>query len=258
VACAIGRKTRASDQQAADRGRVRALRKVRIVRRQDRNTWAVGLVAAAVIAVPAAGPRAAVLAGRVVLTPRAAPQQAAMNPYAGSLGALSSCCGAAAPTVDDVRNVVVSLPDLVGSVSAPGDVRPEMRQVQQSFEPRVLGVPVGTTVDFPNHDPIFHNAFSYSKAKRFDLGKYGKGKSASVTFDKPGVVQIFCDIHSNMSAWVYVVPSAHVVQPGRDGEFVLRGVPAGTHTIEIWHPERGTERRTVTVTDAGARVEIAF
>jgi len=218
-------------------------------------------VIAIVVALAAAQPTdvaAATVSGRVVLTPRPVSQQAAVNPYAGALGALPDCCGAPASTSDDVRAVVVSVPGLVASQPRPAAVRPQMRQVDQSFQPRVLGVTVGTTVEFPNYDPIFHNAFSYSKAKRFDLGMYGKGKSASVTFDKPGVVQIFCDIHSSMSAWVYVVATAHVAQPDAGGEFVLRDVPAGTHEVEIWHPERGTQRRTVTVTDAGTRVEIAF
>jgi len=227
------------------------------VQRRDRSFWIVAAVAAGVSATPSALV-AAVLTGRVTWTPRPAAQQAAVNPYAGSLGALPTCCGAAPASVDGAANVVVSLPDLIGSRPQATNARPEIRQVNQSFQPRVLGVALGTTVEFPNHDPIFHNAFSYSRAKRFDLGKYGKGKSASVKFDKPGVVQIFCDIHSNMSAWVYVVPSAYVVQPDASGEFEFRDVPPGTVTVEFWHPERGMQRRTVTVTDAGGRVEIAF
>jgi hypothetical protein len=87
---------------------------------------------------------------------------------------------------------------------------------------------------------------------------YGRGKSASVTFDKPGAVQIFCDIHSNMSAWIYVVPTTCVTQPDARGEFVLRDVPPGTHRLEVWHPERGIQHRDVTVTDAAQRVEVTF
>ena len=216
-------------------------------------------IAVGIATLAAAAPLgAAVVSGRVVLTPRQAPQQAMVNPYAGALGSLPSCCGAPPPSLDDVRAVVVSIPGLAGSQPPLSPRRSEMRQIDQTFQPRVLGVTVGTTVSFPNHDPIFHNAFSYSKTKRFDLGMYGKGKSASVTFDKPGVVQIFCDIHSNMSAWIYVVRTPHVVQPDEHGEFVLRDVPPGTHTLEVWHPERGTQQRIVNVTDAAARVEVAF
>jgi plastocyanin len=201
---------------------------------------------------------AATITGRIILTPRAAPQQAAVNPYPGMLGTMGACCTARSAPVDEVGNVVVSLPDLVAAQPPARGVRPQMRQIEQSFQPRVLAVQAGTTVDFPNLDPIFHNAFSYSKAKRFDLGKYGQGKSAHVTFDKPGVVQIFCDIHSNMSAWIYVVTTSHVVQPDATGAFTLRDVPAGVHRLEVWHPERGTQHHTVHVTDAGARVELAF
>jgi plastocyanin len=202
---------------------------------------------------------AAVLSGRITLRPRPAPLQASVNPYAGSLGALSACCGSNGAPLDDVRHVVVSLPELTSPKPRSDAARPQILQVEQTFQPRVLAIPVGTTVEFPNRDPVFHNAFSYSKTKRFDLGKYGQGKSASVTFDKPGVVQIFCDIHANMSAWVYVAPSGHVVQPDASGDFVLRDVPAGSHTLEIWHPERGVIRRTVQVTEAdGGRVEVDF
>lgn len=218
--------------------------------------WAAAAAVASAFAAPLAP--AATLTGRIVLSPRATPQQAAVNPYAGALGAMSTCCGAPPPSLDDVRAVVISVPDLAASRPAAPTARREMRQESQSFQPRVLGVPVGTTVEFPNHDPIFHNAFSYSKTKRFDLGKYGQGKTASVTFDKPGTVQVFCDIHSNMSAWIYVVPTAYVVQPDARGDFELRGLPPGTHTVEVWHPERGTKQHTVTVSDAGARIEIAF
>jgi len=185
-------------------------------------------------------------------------QPAAANPYPGMLGT-QSICGLPKSGADNARDCVVSLPEAVGPAPATAAVsKPEIRQVHQSFQPRVLAIPAGTTVDFPNDDPIFHNAFSYSKPKRFDLGKYGKGKSASVTFDKPGIVQVFCDIHASMSAFVWVAPTPFVTQPNASGEFVLRGVAPGTHVLEVWHPERGTQRRTVEIPPAGARIEITL
>jgi len=201
---------------------------------------------------------AAEITGRVVMAPRGASsaQQAAANPYPGMLGSLP-ICGLPKTSADDIHDVVLSLPEAAGTTSKPSS-KAEIRQTHQSFLPRVLAIPVGTTVDFPNDDPIFHNAFSYSKSKRFDLGKYGKGKSASVTFDKPGIVQVFCDIHSSMSAYVWVAPTRFVTQPDATGEFVLHDVSPGTHVLEIWHPERGTQRRTVEVPATGVRIEIAL
>ena len=201
---------------------------------------------------------AAEITGRIVMAPRAelSAQQATANPYPGMLGSLP-ICGLPKSSADDVHDVVLSLPEAKAGAPATR-TKAEIRQVHQSFLPRVLAIPVGTTVDFPNDDPIFHNAFSYSKTKRFDLGKYGKGKSASVTFDKPGIVQVFCDIHSSMSAYVWVAPTRFVTQPDAAGEFVLHDVTPGTHVLEIWHPERGTQHRTVEVPATGVRIEIAL
>ena len=86
------------------------------------------------------------------------------------------------------------------------DQRPRMRMDQrnETFVPHLLAVPAGTVVDFPNNDSTYHNVFSLSKAKRFDLGRYARGRSKAVRFDTPGIVRVFCDIHSHMSAFVLV------------------------------------------------------
>lgn len=224
--------------------------------RMRRAVWMMPFVIAAGLA-PAAD--AAQLEGHVSLAPRpVAAQQAAMNPYAGSLGSLCSSAHDAQPPGDDAREVVLSLRGVTAGILPQAPAAPQLAQRNQTFEPRVLGIPVGTTVTFPNFDPIFHNVFSYSKTKRFDLGKYGKGKSATVTFDKPGLVKVFCDIHSNMTAFIYVTETAWVVQPDATGRFVFDGVPEGTYTLEIWHPERGTRTQTVTVTAAGKPVDVAL
>src|SRR5262245_53709763 len=183
-------------------------------------------------------PRAATsatLRGKVEIRPVSRPQQAAFNPYPGAMGSMH--VHDTAPSLDDPRDLVVSLQGAPEAAEKPSSEHRRMEQVNQSFRPRVLAIPVGTTVDFPNLDPIFHNAFSYSKTKRFDLGKYGQGKSESVTFNKPGVVQIFCDIHSNMSAYIYVADTAHVTQPDGKGQFVLPDIPKGKYTLRLWHPE---------------------
>jgi hypothetical protein len=148
------------------------------------------------------------------------------------------------------RDVVVYLEGPNTHISPrPGGGKPQLKQINQSFEPHVLGVPVGTTVDFPNGDLVYHNVFSYSKAKKFDLGYYGKGKSKPVTFDKPGVVQVFCDIHSTMSAYVLVVDSPFVTQPDENGAYSFPDLPNGTYTLRVWHPDLGDRSMKVTVVD---------
>lgn len=221
--------------------------------------WIRPAVAAAGIAFHTHAVAAARLEGQVRLTPMpAAPVQAAMNPYAGTLGSICNGTSTFTPQVSDVRDVVVQVEGVPATASAPAPGHPSMAQQGQSFQPRVLGILVGTTVDFPNRDPIFHNVFSYSKTKRFDLGKYGRGKSASVTFDKPGLVKIFCDIHSNMTGFVYVTATPWVVQPDDQGRFALDGIPDGTYTLRLWHPERGTHTEMVTVAAAGTHVDLQF
>jgi len=116
------------------------------------------------------------------------------------------------------------------------------------FAPRVAAVPVGTTVDFPNHDRIFHNVFSLSSAKRFDLGLYRNGKSKSVTFDEPGIVQVFCNIHPQMAAYVIVVDGRSHAVTGDDGRVTLGGVRPGSYRLRVWDERGGEHEETVTIT----------
>src|SRR5262249_14491283 len=108
-------------------------------------------------------------------------------------------------------------------------------QKGKKFIPRVLAVPVGTTVHFRNDDDLYHNVFSLSRPNEFDLGLYRKGLSRSKTFNSPGPVNLLCNIHSSMSAYVYVVDSAYYPQADRRGNFSIRGVPSGRYTVKVWH-----------------------
>lgn len=117
----------------------------------------------------------------------------------------------------------------------PPSTQPRVVQINRRFIPEVLPVVAGTTVDFPNFDPFFHNAFSYSKTKKFDLGRYPTGKSRSVTFDKPGAVRIFCEIHSDMNCVVLVLENPHFVYPDAKGHFKIENVPEGEYLLKIWH-----------------------
>jgi plastocyanin len=184
----------------------------------------------------------------------AAPMSAGLDPYAGTLNSVGDARARRASTPKDVVLYLEGAGAQRGSQSLAQ--RPELWQINQSFEPHVLGVPVGATIDFPNGDLVYHNVFSYSKPKKFDLGYYGKGKSKSVTFDKPGVVQVFCDIHSTMSAYVLVVDSRFVVQPDDNGDYVIADVPNGSYTLKAWHPDLGDRSLKTTVGEGVTRLDV--
>ena len=97
--------------------------------------------------------------------------------------------------------------------------------------PHVLAIIAGTSVDFPNSDRTYHNVFSLSKTKQFDLGRYAAGRSKSVRFDRPGIVRVFCDIHSHMSAFILVFAHRFFAVDRRRGRYRLDGVPPGTYTV---------------------------
>jgi plastocyanin len=161
--------------------------------------------------------------------------------------------------------VVTPLPAVVfleGAISgsAPAEA-PALRLSQRdtSFTPELIIVPAGTTVSFPNGDPFFHNVFSYSKAKRFDLGRYPRGEQKNVTFDRAGAVSVYCEIHKWMRAGVVVVENAFnaIVQP--DGTFTLPGVPPGTYKLTVWQAERGSKTVDVNVPASGeVRVDVSL
>jgi plastocyanin len=135
------------------------------------------------------------------------------------------------------RHVVVYLRD-----ARPQDVMPTrvaIRQINESFTPRVVAVTIGSEVAFPNDDPIYHNVFSLSRAKNFNLGRYPRGESRRVRFDRPGVVKVFCEIHSHMSATVMVFDHPWFAVPDEDGRFELSAVPAGEREITAWHERLG-------------------
>ena len=108
-------------------------------------------------------------------------------------------------------------------------------QRNKTFFPRVLAVPVGTKIDFRNEDEIFHNVFSLSRPNQFDTGLYKQGATYSQNFLRPGLVQILCNIHSSMIAYVYVVNSPYYTQADSSGAFVIKGVLAGEYELQTWH-----------------------
>jgi plastocyanin len=126
----------------------------------------------------------------------------------------------------------------------------QIEQLNRRFVPDLAIVPVGSTVSFPNMDPIFHSVFSLSKSKTFDLGSYDKGDSRKVVFTKPGVVDIFCHLHPNMMATIVVTPNRWYVRSDPSGHYQIENVPPGRYTVVAWHKFAGFFRKEITV-DAG-------
>jgi hypothetical protein len=115
----------------------------------------------------------------------------------------------------------------------------------------VLAVAVGQKVEFPNQDRIYHNVFSLSPVRRFDLGKYPRGESRQVVFSKAGLVNVYCDIHSDMEAFILVLPNAAFVRPQDSGAFAFPELPAGKYHVKIWHPDYPEQEREVEIPATG-------
>lgn len=135
------------------------------------------------------------------------------------------------------RNVVIYLRGARPQTVEP--VRISIRQRHETFTPRVVAVTVGSEVDFPNDDPIYHNVFSLSRARTFNLGRYPRGDTRRVRVDRPGIVKVFCEIHSHMSATVMVFDHPWFAMPDETGRFALYEVPPGDQQITAWHERLG-------------------
>lgn len=112
---------------------------------------------------------------------------------------------------------------------------PQLVQKNKSFHPSLLVIPVGGKVEFPNHDPFFHNVFSLFEGKRFDLGLYESGTTRFVQFDRPGISFIFCNIHSQMSAVVIALATPYYAISDARGELSLPNVPPGRYQLQVFH-----------------------
>jgi plastocyanin len=131
-------------------------------------------------------------------------------------------------------------------------------QRNETFVPHVLAITTGTTVQFLNSDKTYHNVFSLSRPKRFDLGRYPTGRSKSVRFDRPGIVRVFCEIHSHMSAFILVFAHQHFAVTGARGEYRIEGLPPGSYTVTVWHPVLAAKTRAVRIPEEGGDQELDF
>ncbi|MBZ5603159.1 MAG: hypothetical protein LAO79_12730 [Acidobacteriia bacterium] len=206
----------------------------------------------------AASAMAGDLNGHVVITKRLSKKPVAAAVY-DLRGAAPPDAPAKTAPVNEFDRVVLWLEG--GKLAPKAPVTATIDQRDIDFSPDTLIVPVGSSVEFPNSDPIFHNVFSLSHAQTFDLGFYPRGKSRTVKFNHPGVVQIYCHLHSKMYAAIVVTSSPWYGKPGSGGSFTWSGIPAGQYQLFAWHKVAGLYKTEVTInadgsTDASIRIPI--
>ena len=189
------------------------------------------------------------VSGRAVITKRLSKKS--VSPIVYNLRGTAPPAGASeSEAVNEFDRMVVILEG--GSASpAPPPVTAVLDQRNLRFNTGLIVIPVGSTVEFPNSDAIFHNVFSLSKTQPFDLGFYPRGQSRSIKFNHAGIVQVYCHIHANMYAAIVVTDSRWFAKPGPDGSFSWDGVPPGHYRLTAWHNIAGMHAVEVTVPQAG-------
>jgi len=198
-------------------------------------------------------PEGGTIAGRVTLTTAVRGVPLASNVYQ------PRAVGRHEPgATPEIQNVVVYLKDVSFNGPLPS-ARYVVEQRGETFVPRVLAVTRGSAVSFPNTDPYFHNVFSLSRAATFDLGRFRQGQTREQTFTKPGLIKVYCHIHSHMSATILVLDHPYFAVPRLDGSFSLANVPPGKYTIVGWHERVGERSSTIEVEPHGtAAVELSL
>jgi plastocyanin len=199
-------------------------------------------------------------------TALAAPVSSGQPAGAGSIrGRVEFRTAAALPTqrpnpinpATGVRRLEVEAPQAVlylasaprGAFEQSDTSRVRLDQRNETFVPHVLAITTGTVVDFPNSDSIYHNVFSLSKAARFDLGRYAAGRSRSIRFDRPGIVRVFCDIHSHMNAFILVFSHPFFSPIDDEGRYRIDGIPPGSYSVEAWSDKGSFETKTAVVSE---------
>lgn len=135
-----------------------------------------------------------------------------------------------------------------GDAAASAAKGAQVQQLNRQFIPDIVVVPIGSSVSFPNMDPIFHDVYSLSKTRSFDLGAYDKGQTKRVTFAKPGIVDVYCHLHPNMAATVVVLANRFYARPDSDGHYRIADVPPGHYVLVAWHKSAGIFRKEIEVT----------
>lgn len=208
-------------------------------------------------AIPA---RASVIQG-VVRLPAIKGTAPSFNAYPGRASAIPGGARMAHGSLDDAVVYVERIPAAAESTlaaAAASAPHPKLAQRNQCFAPHVVPIAVGTPIDFPNLDPIYHNVFSVSPARRFDLGKYPRGQSKTVIFNRTGLINVYCDIHSDMAAFVLVLPHHAFTQPDKNGAYALPELPAGRYVVKLWHPDFGDVAREVHLVGDATSLDLSY
>ena len=217
-----------------------------------RRRWILAIGLVAVATTPAAAPPpAGVIRGRVDV--RLPAPLVDRRPDVADLGTSRR-----RPPPDRRRSVVYLESAPRAAFEEQRERRARLDQRDETFIPHVLAITIGTTVDFPNNDKTYHNVFSLSRTKQFDLGRYAAGRSKSVTFDRPGIVRVFCDIHSHMSAFILVFSHRFFAVTDAEGRYRIDDLPPGTYTVNVWNQAVRGESRSVTIPAGGGEVEVNF
>jgi plastocyanin len=205
------------------------------------------LLVLALFAAPSAqlrGPANGAIRGRVEL--RRPPPAQEPRPSVSGFGTVNR---GEAP--DRRRSVVYLETAPRGAFEQAESVRATMNQRDETFVPHVIAITTGTTVDFPNSDRIYHNVFSLSKPMPFDLGRYAAGRSKAVRFDRPGIVRVFCEIHSHMSAFILVFSHPFFATTDTEGRYRIDNVPPGTYNVVAWNEGNASEPAPTVVPSGG-------
>ena len=156
----------------------------------------------------------------------------------GNWGAKAADTGVVKGTVvlpPDVNSAADTVIYLEGRIGTPSPKTVTIDQREQTFRPHVVAVVQGGTVEFLNSDPVMHNVYSASAVQRFDLGMFGRGERRDVKFDTPGVVELRCNVHPKMRAYVLVLENDYFATADEQGNFQISGVPAGRYKLRAWH-----------------------
>ncbi len=244
------------DRRRADTHRGPMMFLSRHSRSRTRRAW---LLVAVILGVPVGAAADGVISGTLEIPLIQSPTRPVTNPYPGRSNQLRKPDPL---TRGEMRDAVVYA-DLSAAFASQFESTPperlRMYQHGQAFAPRVLAVPVGATVEFPNDDPVLHEIMCLSKVGRFDFGRRGRGEFPSVAFQKPGIARVFCDIHPGSDGYILVLPHQILAHPDENGKFQLPPLPPGEYTIRAWHPDFDEVSEVVVVPrQGGATTSLRF